>query len=66
MDNAKIRALLGECFLTCDDPRGQSAEEDYTEAVLALKALKSLFEQELSSRSAVQPVEDWVPHDREM
>lgn len=66
MDIAKIRALLGECFQALEDPRGQSAEEDYNEAVLAMRALKSLFERELGSRDADQPAESGVPHDGEL
>lgn len=65
MDIAKIRALLGECLKANEDPRAKSAEDDYNEAVLAMRALKSLFERELDSRAA-EPTDDRVvPHDRE-
>lgn len=66
MDISKIRALLGECFLPPEDPRDRSAEEDYNEAELALRALKSLFEQELHARKAVQTHDDVARHDREV
>ena len=66
MDISKIRVLLGECFRTQDDPRGQSAEEDYNEAELALRALKSLFERELDSRAGEVSAEEPVRHDREV
>lgn len=66
MDISKIRELLGECFLAQEDPSGRSAEEDYNEAALALRALKSLFERELDSRAAEKPLRDVVPHDREV
>lgn len=65
MDISRIRTLLGECFLRSDDPRGQSAEEDYHEAELALRALKSLFEQELGVRKGVQIPDDVARHERE-
>lgn len=64
MDIAKIRALLGECFKAQEDPRDQSAEEDYHEAVLAIRALKSLFDRELDSRTVVLAAERVAPHDR--
>lgn len=63
---SKIRALLGLCFPERDDPRERSAEEDYHEAVLAMRALKSLFERELDSRTAERSDGRVVPHDREM
>lgn len=66
MDISKIRSLLGECFLQWEDPRGQSAEEDYKEAELALRALKSLFEQELHSRAAARSGEHVLRHDRKV
>ncbi|MBU9697293.1 hypothetical protein GU927_005470 [Rhodobacteraceae bacterium HSP-20] len=66
MDISKIRALLGECFQSADDPRGLSAEEDYHEAETALRALKSLFERELESRGRVSTESGRVLNDRKM
>ena len=56
MDIARIRAMLGECFEAQDDPRGISAEQDYNEAAQALRALKSMFEMELESRTTPAPL----------
>lgn len=64
MDISKIRVLLGECFQRQDDPRDLSAEEDYNEAVTALRALKSLFERELDVRAAERSSRR-VTHERE-
>ncbi len=49
MDIARIRALLGECFVQGDDPRSISAELDTIQAELTLRVLKTVFEQELAA-----------------
>lgn len=51
MDISQIRSLLSEWFQPSDDPRRLNADEDYTEAREAMRALKSLFEQELGHRA---------------
>lgn len=50
MDIRTIRGLLGEWFKPAPDPLRQDAEADYIEAREAMRALKSLFRNELESR----------------
>jgi hypothetical protein len=64
MDIRTIRGLLGEWFQPAHDPLRQDAEADYTEAREAMRALKSLFQNELESRHVVTGTEAQVRDDR--
>lgn len=61
MDIARIRILLGECFTAQDDPRTVPAEDDYSETEQTFRALKSVFESELRSRSATAKADVTAP-----
>lgn len=50
MDSAKIRLLLTEWFGPRPGAEQRSADEDYSEAAQAIRALKSLFQSELERR----------------
>ena len=50
LDSAKIRLLLAEWFGPRAGAVPRSADEDYTEAAQAIRALKSLFQSELDRR----------------
>ena len=64
MDIRMIRGLLVEWFQPAQDPLRQDAEADYSEAREAMRALKSLFQNELESRHAMTRGEPQVRDDR--
>lgn len=53
MDIKNLRDMMREWYQSSHDPRAMSADEDFDEAARAIRALKSLFEQELRHRQAV-------------
>lgn len=64
MDIRTIRGLLGKWFKPGHDPLRQDAEADYTEAREAMRALKSLFQNELDSRLGIGADKAQVRDDR--